>query len=61
MKRINIYLFNLTNKYLFVTFAIISFFIIFINVLELSRIIQEDNKNLSSYLYLSILKYPSIK
>ena len=60
MKRINIYLFNLTNKYLFVTFAIISFFIIFINVLELSRIIQEDNKNLSSYLYLSILKYPSI-
>jgi len=60
MKRINIYLFNLTNKYLFVTFTIISFFIIFINVLELSRIIQEDNKNLSSYLYLSILKYPSI-
>ena len=60
MKKINIYLFNLTNKYLLINFAIISFFIIFINVIELSRIIPEDSKNLFSFFYLSILKYPSI-
>ncbi len=60
MKRINFYLFNLTNKYLILNFLIISIFIIFINLLELSRIISEDNKNIFNFIYLSILKYPSI-
>ena len=60
MKRINIYLFYLTNKYLFINFLIISIFIIFINLLELSRVISEDNKNFLNFVYLSILKYPSI-
>ena len=60
MKKINIYLFNLTNKYLFINFIIISLFILFINFLELSRIIPESEKNLFNFLYLSFLKYPSI-
>ena len=60
MKKINIYLFYLTNKYLFINFIIISIFIIFINLLELSRIISEDNKSIFNFIYLSFLKYPSI-
>ncbi len=60
MNKINIYLFNLTNKYLLINFVIISLFIIFINFLELSRIISEENKTLFNFLYLSFLKYPSI-
>ena len=60
MKKINFYLFNLTNKYLILNFLIISIFIIFINLLELSRIISEENKNIFNFVYLSILKYPSI-
>ena len=60
MNKINIYLFTLTNKYLIVNFIIISIFIIFINFLELSRVLNEDNKNLFNFLYLSFLKYPSI-
>ena len=60
MNKINIYLFTLTNKYLIVNFIIISLFIIFINFLELSRVLDEDNKNLFNFLYLSFLKYPSI-
>ena len=60
MSKINLYLFGLTNKYLLINFVIISLFILFINLLELSRIIAEDNKNLFSFLYLSFLKYPSI-
>ena len=60
MNKINIYLFNLANKYLLINLFIISLFIIFINLLELSRVISEDNKSLFNYIYLSFLKYPSI-
>ena len=60
MNKINLYLYGLTNKYLLINFVIISLFILFINLLELSRIISEDNKNLINFLYLSFLKYPSI-
>jgi len=60
MNKINKYLFNLTNRYLFINFLIISVFIIFINLLELSRIISEENKTLINFFYLSILRYPSI-
>ncbi len=60
MNKINSYLFHLTNKYLIINFIIISIFIIFINLLELSRIISEDNKSIFNFIYLSFLKYPSI-
>ena len=60
MKKINLYLFNLTYKYIFLNFVIISLFIIFINLLELSRAIQEQDKNVVNFIYLSLLKYPSI-
>ena len=60
MNKINIYLFNLTNKYLIINFFIFSIFIIFINLLELSRVISENDKNILNFLYLSLLKYPSI-
>ena len=60
MNKINIYLFSLAYKYLFINFIIISFFIIFINLLELSRILLEEDKNFFNFLYLSFLKYPSI-
>ena len=60
MKKINKYLFILTNKYLVINFLVISIFIIFINLLELSRVISDENKNLVNYIYFSILKFPSI-
>ena len=60
MNKINYYLFYLTNKYLLFNFVIISFLILFVNLLELSRIITDDNKNIFNFIYLSILKYPSI-
>ena len=60
MNNINIYLFNLTLWYLFLNLLIISIFIIFINLLELSRIIPQESKTLFNFLYLSFLKYPSI-
>ena len=60
MNKINIYLFLLTNRYLFINFIIISLFIIFINLLELSRVLSTNDKSLFNYIYLSFLKYPSI-
>ncbi len=60
MNKINIYLFNLTNRYLLINFIIISLFIIFINLLELSRVLSEDEKSIINFIYLSFLKYPSI-
>ncbi len=60
MKKINFYLFKLTNKYLLINFIIVSFFILFINLLELSRVIDEENKNVFNFIYLSLLKYPTI-
>ena len=60
MKKINTYLFFLSNKYLLINFIIISIFIIFLNLLELSRLLPTNEKNIFNYFYLSILKYPSI-
>ena len=60
MKKINTYLFFLTNKYLIINFLIVSIFIIFINLIELSRIVSDNEKSLFNFVYLSILKYPSI-
>ena len=60
MKKINTYLFYLANKYIFINFIIISIFIFFINLLELSRLIPENSKGVLIFIHLSFLKYPSI-
>ena len=60
MNKINTYLFFQTNKYLIINFLIVSIFIIFINLIELSRILSENEKSIFNFAYLSFLKYPSI-
>ena len=60
MNRLNIYLFNMTSKYIFINFLIISILILLINSIELSRILNEDQKSIVNFLYLSFLKFPSI-
>ena len=59
MKKINLYLFSLTNRYLLINFIIISMFIIFINLLELSELFLKMKK-VYLILYIYLLKYPSI-
>ena len=60
MNKINLYLFNTTNKYIFINFIIISILILFVNSIELSRLLSNDEKNIFNFLYLSFLKFPSI-
>ena len=60
MNKINIYLFKLTYKYILINFFVISIFILFINFIELSRILSEDRKNFFNFIYFSFLKFPTI-
>ena len=60
MNKINFYLFKLSFKYIFINLCIITLFVIFINIIELSRILEKENQNLYLYIYLSFLKIPSI-
>ena len=60
MSKIHKYLSKLTLKYLLINTVVISILIIFINILEISRIVDSSNDKINSFLYLSILKLPSV-
>ena len=60
MYKIKTYLLNESIKYVLINQFLILFFIVFINLIELSRIIDKENQNLLNYIYLSFLKIPSI-
>ncbi len=60
MNKINLYLFLLSSKYLIINLLLISIIIVFLNLIELSRILQNVDSNFGDYFYYSILKYPSL-
>ena len=60
MNKISLYLSSLTVKYIFFNLCIVSIFIMFVNLIEISRIISSEENNFIKYLYYSILKFPSI-
>ncbi len=60
MNKLNLYLFNLSTKYILVNLAIFTIFIMFLNVIDLARILSETDKGVVNFIYLSILKFPSI-
>ena len=60
MNKINFYLFKLTTKYIILNICIITLFVIFINLIEISRILEKENQNIFFYAYLTFLKIPSI-
>ena len=60
MNKLNIYLFLQTSKYIFINFFIISIFIIFLNLIEISRVIDENNNNIFNLIYFSLLKFPKV-
>ena len=60
MHKIKIYLLNTSLKYVLINQILILFLIIFINLIELSRVVEKENQNLLNYIYLSFLKIPSI-
>ena len=60
MYKINTYLLKTLIRYVLINQLLILFLIIFINLIELSRIIEKENQSLLNYVYLSLLKIPSI-
>ena len=59
MFKINLYLFNSTTKYLILNLFIILFLIIFLNLIELSRVLNSENQNIYHYLILTFYKIPT--
>ena len=57
--KISIYLFTTNIKYIFLTLFFIALFIQIINLLEVAKIIENNNSNSISILYLSFLKLPT--
>ena len=61
MYLINLYLFKKTNIYIIQNIIILTILILFINIIEISRIIENNSSiNLNTFLLLSLLKIPSI-
>ena len=60
MYKINIYLLITSIKYIIINQFLILFLIIFINLIELSRVIEKENQSLLNFIYLSFLKMPSV-
>ena len=60
MKIINFYLFTLASKYILINLIIITIFVLFLNLLEISRILEKENTTLGFFLLLSLLKLPTI-
>ena len=60
MKKINYYLFNLANKYILLNALLIAILILFINSIEITKLIETKNLSISTFIYLSFLKLPSI-
>ena len=60
MKIINFYLFTLASKYILINLIIITILVLFLNLLEISRILEKDNTTLDFFLLLSLLKLPTI-
>ena len=60
MYKIKSYLFKTSINYILLNLLIILFLVIFINFIELSRALDNQNKNIYNYIYLSIIQIPSI-
>ena len=60
MKKINFYLFALATKYILINTVIIGILVLFLNLLEISRILEKENTTLGFFLLLSLLKLPTI-
>ena len=60
MLKIKNYLFKTSLKFILINQSIVLFLIVFLNLIELTRTIENEDKNLLNFLYLSFLKIPSI-
>tara|TARA_Y100001970_G_scaffold294360_1_gene451473 strand:+ start:3588 stop:4661 length:1074 start_codon:yes stop_codon:yes gene_type:complete len=60
MYKIKFYLFKISFKYLLYCLSILLIIIIFFNFIELSRTLKEEDKHFNNFIYLSIIKIPTI-
>ncbi len=59
MLKIKRYLLKNAFKYIAINQSIILFLVIFLNLIDLTRVIESENKSIINFIYLSFLKIPS--
>ena len=59
MSRIYFYIFKLTNKYIVINIIIITVLLLFINIIEISRLIDNQDLIIRDFIYLIFLKVPT--
>ena len=57
--KITIYLLTMKIKFIFLTLFVVGLFVQIINLIEVSKILESDNRNIFSIFYLSFLKLPT--
>ena len=60
MNKINLYLLKLTSKYIILNTIVVSILILFINIIEISRLIEDQDVSFQIFILLTVLKLPSI-
>ena len=60
MNKINLYLFKLTNKYIFLNLFLVSIIVIFINLIEISRLLENFENKFFYFFLFSVLKLPVV-
>ncbi len=60
MNKINLYIFKITNKYLLINLLIILGLVSFINLIDISRNLSNENQKIINYFLLSLFKIPSV-
>ena len=60
MNKIYKYIFYLTSKYILINILLVTILVMFINLLEISRLVDDNNSNTGTFVILSIFKIPTI-
>ena len=59
MLKIKSYLLKITLKYIAINQLIILFMLVFLNIIELTRVMENEDKSILNFCYLSLLKIPA--
>ena len=60
MKKINFYIFILSCKYILINLFFLTLIVLFLNLIEITRLLDASNSNIISFFKLSFLKIPSV-
>jgi len=60
VNKINLYIFRITNRYILINLLIVLGIVSFINLIEITRNLNDVSQNLLNYFQLTLFKIPSV-